>query len=191
MKKSQVISMDFVMTFVVYLFALSVFFFFMKNAFSYGDDKLDVSAELVFGRLDQTYAEGYDFLEGMTIDVQKLDSFLTANYRPKSLYDFVFRDFENSAYFVRTDYCIFIENRTPGKSEIVANFAAYSSSAPGDYNITIVGDVKCGTNPTLVYDVIDMNCDRTKKIEAIVLRKPVLYGKDLMSLNILICAEKR
>lgn len=191
-QKSQMISMDFVMTFVVYLFALSVFFFFIKNTFSYTSDKLDASADLIFDRLDQTYSENLDFLDGSRIDKSKLAGFLEeTNYDPELLYDLVFRDFENPGYFDAINYCIYIENRSGTNNQVIANFAAFSAASEDDYNITITGNTKCGTNPTLVYDNTLPKCDRSKRVDAIVIKKPVLYGRDIMSLNIYICAKQR
>jgi len=187
MKKSQIISMDFIMTFVIYIFALSVFFFALKNAFSYNTIDLDVSSELLFSRLDQVYNKDYDFFEGSKIDKEKLDIFLTGNYNPEELYDFVFKDFENPNLFQRIDFCIYIENRTADRRIIVRNFAAYDKQE--DYPLMLAGSI-CGNESMRSYTNPIIRCN-SNNVESIVLSKPVLFGNEIMALKVLICAKRR
>jgi hypothetical protein len=194
MKKAQIVSMDFIMTFVVYLFALAVFFFAMKNAVSYTTTDLDVSADVLFNRIDQTYFEPYDFMDGSKINSEHLDDFLRDRYTPESMYDFVFKDFENSGTFSRIDYCIYLENKTENKREIIRNFAAYSlwsknqgSSVVFSGNILCADDIDEADN---LYLNFNPRC-KGANIESIILTKPVLYGKDIIDMKVLVCAKRR
>lgn len=171
MKRSQVISMDFIMTFVIYMFAISVFFLVMKDSAALKEKaSLDVSAELLFSRLDQVYNEA-DFLDGYTVNKDAVDG-----WNAQEAYDFIFRDFDDSAAFKRTDYCIYLDNRTYNESKYLLKLRAWDDKSYDNYLIDLEGEPHCSSS---------------KKIESIVLSRPVLYGKDIMNLKILICAEKR
>jgi hypothetical protein len=54
--KGQAISMDFIMTFVIYLFALSIFFFGMKD--NIDQKTFDVDSELIMDKVSQQYVKG-------------------------------------------------------------------------------------------------------------------------------------
>ncbi len=193
MKKAQVVSMDFIMTFVVYIFALSLFFFALKTSVSYSQVDLDIQAELVFNRLDQIYVDEYDFLDGAKVNKTKLDNYLNNLKDPLSYYDFVFKDFENSAYFEKMYYCVYLENSTGINKRILRNFAAYSRFDTGDiaekYPATFPSNVKCGVTPFQIYSSAP-ECNN-KNMEAVVLSKPVLYDQEIINLKVLICAKRR
>jgi hypothetical protein len=190
MKKSQIISMDFIMTFVVYVFALSVFFFAMQNALLYDSPTLDVPSELLFSRLYNTYTSAYDFLDGSKVDDIKLDNLLAA-YNPNKGYEFFFKDFEDAALFQKIDYCIYLEDKTAVGTQVLINFAAYTNSSKAPYSIYITGNVLCGTENKRLYTNAKPHCNSTLASESIVLTKPVLYGRELINLKVLICAKKR
>ena len=54
--KGQAISMDFIMTFVIYLFALSIFFYGIKENIE--EKSFDVDAELILDKVSQLYVNG-------------------------------------------------------------------------------------------------------------------------------------
>ena len=60
--KAQIISMDFIITFTLYMFALSGFFFLLKDEIFHREDSLDIQGELLLSRLDNFYLQ-YDFLD--------------------------------------------------------------------------------------------------------------------------------
>lgn len=189
MRKSQVISMDFIMSFVVFIFAVSVFLFALKSDISVRQNSLDAPAELIFSRLDQIYDENYDFLDGSRINSAKLEA-LKASYDKNRLYDFLFQDFEDFLQFKKMEYCIFIMDYTQtGGIRVSSHFAAYSSQKP-NYEISFVNidSVICGQAPQI--QTVLPKCTN-KKAEAITLTKPVLYGNDIVDLKVLICAERR
>jgi hypothetical protein len=180
MKKAQIISMDFIMTFVVYIFALSVFFFGLGDALPVSDPDLDVQADLLFNKLAEI-DENVDFLDHSKINNVKLAQFSTT-YNYDDGYNFIFRDFDNPA-FIRTDYCIYLEN--PRTNIILENVAA---GVEEGYTIYFTDTQKCGQytgNNRQPY------CSNDIKAESIVLTKPVLYNGEITYLKILICAEKR
>lgn len=184
MGRSQLVSMDFIIAFVVFMFALSFFFSTLGNVSSYEDINLDAPAELLFSRIDQLYDEDYDFLDGSIIDTNKLDSYIDAK-TSEEIYDFIFRDFDDPNRFKKIDYCVFIENRSTQNSRIIRNFAA---SAGGNYSISL-GDFDCGEFKYLIFTGILPRCDRGE--EALTIMKPVLYKQDIMNLRVLLCAERR
>ena len=187
--KSQIISMDFIMTFVVYLFALSVFFFSLRNVLSSNDAGLDVSGELLFNRIDQIYDNEYDFLDNSKLDITKFDTFFSLDN--KQVYDYLFKDFENPAFFTRIDYCVYLVDKTDNSI-----FRNYNVNNQDDYPILLVdkfnsgaGAFPCGTNPPLPYPSHRPDCPG--KAESIVLTKPVLHNNAIIDLKVFICAEKR
>jgi hypothetical protein len=187
-KNSQLISMDFIIAFVVFIFAISFFFFTIKGAISYENVNLNAPAELIFNRIDNVYPETYDFLDGPIIDREKLDNFiLEKQNKSREIYDFIFQDFDNPGLFRKTDYCVYIENRTPEKSEIIRNFGAYS----GKNNSITIGDDECGiaNKGFEIYRNILPKCEEGE--ESISLSKPVLFKRNIMNLKILICGQKR
>jgi hypothetical protein len=184
MRRAQLVSMDFIIAFVVFIFALSFFFSIMKSTLSYENISLTAPAELIFSRMEQNYDEELDFLDGPIIDKDKFERYILQN-DANEIYSFIFRDFDNPSSFRKMEYCVFIENKTPEKREILRNFAAYSGD---DYFISIGNDL-CGTNPNRRYTNVLPHCDFGE--EALLLSKPVLYNKDIMNLRILVCAKKR
>ncbi len=184
MKKSQLVSMDFIIAFVVFIFALSFFFFTLGNASSYENINLDAPAELMFSRMDQLYDQNYDFLDGSIVDAGKFDRYID-DKTPREVYDFIFRDFDDPSFFTKIDYCVFLENRTPQKSQIIRNFAA---SPGGNYSIRLA-DSDCGENKYFIFTGILPRCEYGE--EALSIIKPVRYNQDIMNLRVLLCAQKR
>lgn len=182
--KSQVISMDFVMTFAVYIFALSVFFFALRSSVS-GSPELDIQGELLLAKLDQIYDDN-DFLDHTKVDSAKLDLYIQENNYLKA-YD-LFRDFENPTLFRRIDYCVYFEDVENGNTRVVRNFAAGLQEG---YPITVNPgtDVLCGEFYDTVYANMVPQCPGNR--EAIVLTKSVLYDDELMNMKVFVCAEKR
>jgi len=188
--KAQVISMDFIMTFVVFLFSLSVFLFLLDDSLSFKDSSLDVSSELIFTKLEQIYDEEVDFIDNSKIDRPKLIEFidqnqigLTKNYRA---YDLLFKEFEDPFEFNRIDYCVYLERKQENDKIVLNNFAA--GKADG-YSIYIDSDHNCTATGTYINAKPD--CIDSKKTESIVLTKPVLYQGYIVNLKVLICAQKR
>ncbi len=180
--KSQIISMDFIMTFVVYIFALSVFFFALGDALPVNDADLDVQADLLFNKLAEIN-ESVDFLDNSKIKNLELGKYFT-KYNYDSGYRHIFRDFNNPA-FTRTDYCIYLEDPRTGLS--TRNVAAGLQEG---YTIYFDDTNKCGEVINKVY-TMQPYCAKNIKTESIVLTKPVLYNGQITNLKILICAEKR
>jgi hypothetical protein len=180
--------MDFIIAFVIFIFALAFFFSVLRTSLSYENISLNAPSELIFSRMDQIYVEDYDFLDGSVIDIEKLDDFVE-KYTPNQIYGLIFRDFDNPSYFRTMEYCVFIENKTPEKSEIIKNFAVYT----GESSLISFEDngnpYSCGEDNYKRYSKLP-HCD-IKEAEALLLSKPVLYNKDIMNLKVLICAIKR
>ena len=177
--KAQVISMDFVMTFGIYIFALSVFFFALKGNFS-DNTSLDVNAELIFNKLTNAYDLETDILDGAKIS--NLDQFEAEPYKS---YDVFFRDFE-SVNFDKIDYCVFLQDNTG----IVYHFAAYKNifeedSDNADAYSIYLGATKCGIG-SMSRSGVSPSC---KGKESIVIEKPVLYEGNIMKLKVLVCAD--
>ncbi len=174
-KKSQIISMDFIMTFLVYIFSLAIFFSLISSSF-FDRIWLTSNTAVIFSRIENDYEQ--NFLRGPVIDKAALDSFLSsANASEKYS---LFKGLENKAYS-NINYCIYLKNH----SQIIRNFAAYSN---GYENMIFLNSAKCGTNPTLVYDV-EPEC-KIPNSDSIVLEKPVLFGRDIVKLKVLVCAKK-
>ncbi len=175
------------MTFIVYLFALSVFFFSLRNVISTDDSGLDVSGELLFDRIDQIYDEEYDFLDNAKLDLTKFDYFFSLD--SIDVYNYLFKDFENIALFTKIDYCVYLVDRA---GTIIRN---YKVNSQDNYPILLVEKdtelpaVACGTNPPLQYPNHRPDCPG--KTESIVLSKPVLHNYEIYDLKVFICAEKR
>ena len=186
--KSQVISMDFIMTFVVYLFALSVFFFSLRNVISSDNAGLDVSGELLFDKIDQTYDDEYDFLDNSKLDLDKFDNFFSQD--SKIVYNYLFKDFENIALFERIDYCIYLVDKND--NAIFRNYVA----SKDDNSVIILEDTFNAAASLPCGDVTDGHYttkipDCPGKAESIVLTKPVINNYDIIDLKVFICAEKR
>ena len=175
--KSQIISMDFILSFLIYALAISIFFWFLQT--NIPNDLSYLNSELLYERLD----EASDFLDGARIDKQKLDSFIIEN-NYEMAYS-LFKDFENP-FFKRTDYCIFVENIS---KKIMVNFGAGREEG---FSIIIGSSggipIKCGTNPSLIYSQTPI-CE-AKNAESMVFSKPVSYNGELAYLKIMVCAQK-
>ena len=180
MKKAQAISMDFVMAFVIYLIVLTLFFVSLNNAFSTENKGLDVPFELLMSRIDQIYSND-DFLRRSEINPGKFDTYFYS-YSKESVYDFIFKDFENSQY-KHMDYCILIQDE---KNRVLRNYPAGKRNS----TIIITGNVPCGTNPRLDYENATPQCTESIVLDSLVLSKPVLFGTKFAILKLLICAEK-
>jgi hypothetical protein len=127
-KKAQIISMDFILTFVVYLFAVSIFFFGIQETYFSKQPELDINSDLMFAKLSNVY-DDYSFLENSKI-ITDFDSFIDA-YDPETSYEKYFQSFE-SPLFKKIDYCIYLQDETG----ILRNF---NVNKPGDYSIFIQG----------------------------------------------------
>ncbi len=177
MGKAQIISMDFILTFVVFLFAVSIFFFALDESYFSKEPELDINYDLMFSKLSNVYDE-YSFLNNSRI-IPNLDSLLLIDYNFSKAYEKYFQSFETPA-FSRIDYCIYLQN----KSGIVRNFKV---SKPGEYLIFIKDDFECGSSPTMPYPDFDMQCRRD---DALVYTKPVLYEGEIVELKILACGDR-
>ena len=162
------------MTFMVYMFALSIFFFMLKSSFI-DSTNLDVNAELLFLKLENS---NQSFLQGAVIDKNEFHAYIV-NYDPYTAYEF-FRDFDNLAYS-NINYCVFLERN----SEIIKNFAAFKIEYE---NYIYFDSFKCGEYPNQIY-FKNPNCNNPKA-DSIILSKPVLYDQEIIKLKVLICAEK-
>jgi len=177
--KAQIISMDFVMTFAIYIFALSIFFFAITGNFS-DSTNLDLNAELIFNKLANAPNLETDILDGAKII--NLEDFGGDSYKS---YNVFFRDFENPK-FKKIDYCVFLHNET----NILFHFSAYKKIYDNDeenleeYPI-FLGETKCGEG-AMKRSNVKPSC---KAKESIILEKPVLYEGEIMKLKVLVCAE--
>ena len=192
--------MDFVMAFVVYIFALSVFFFALRNVSALkADHELDVQGELLFARLDETIDAQYDFLGGARVDGEKLDQYIhdltpIAPMSFSGIYNYTFRDFELPEKFSRIDFCIYLEKKIDDDNyEITRNFAA-STADPADLHILIdsSNDI-CGIDAftSIIYNpavLVFPRCVDNEKTESLVVAKPVVYDGQIYNLKILVCA---
>lgn len=182
-KKAQIISMDFILTFVVYLFAISIFFFAINESYFSKQIDLDINSELMFSKLSNVYDEDYSFLENSKI-IPDFDVFLSS-YNPVVAYEKYFQSFDNLV-FKDIDYCIYLER----DNDIIRNFDVYSENSE-DYSIFILHDgfeVKCGTNKLNQYlndPILDCRSD-----ESIILIKPVLFNGEIVNLKVLACGER-
>jgi hypothetical protein len=192
MKRAQVISMDFIMAFVVFMFVLSVFFFALTSKLGNQDRAgLDISAELLFEKIDNVKIKGYDFIEGSRITEANFESFVDG-YDPEKAYNYMFKDFESPSFFKKIDYCIYLENRTGDKSEIIRNVQVWDKkNYPKRYSVLLDGNTYCGTNTKLTYSDPKPYCNESMKQEALIITRPVLYGNDIMNFNIFMCAERQ
>ena len=194
-KKSQVISMDFIMTFVMYLFAISIFFFALKDALA-GEPKLSVKpetvfskftgSELLFNKLSNVYDEDYGFLESSTIS-SNFNTLMT-KYEPMVGYELYFKDFDNPA-FLKIDYCIFLEEISGQNKKVLRNFAAWEDTSH-EYSAQIMQGVECGTDYDMQYTNAKPSCS-SRDTDSLLLAKPVLYSGKIVHLKVLMCAEKR
>jgi len=185
-KKGQIISMDFILTFVVYIFALSIFFFALKDVF-YDASNLDLNSELMFNKISNVYNE-YGFIKNIRVDSDILLD-LKNNWNATDSYNWYFKDFENPK-FSRMDYCIFLTNETGSSIEVLFNFDSWQEYR-GEYSIFFeVGGVpnECGKNKVYKYENYP-KCT-IPNAESIILKKPVLYKHEIVTLNILVCADK-
>ena len=168
--------MDFVMTFVVFIFALSIFFFSLGNSAIAPDSGFDVSSELLFNRMEQISDKQINFLDGARINSTKLVRFIVLN--PTTRFEYLFSDFE-SRY--KTEVCVYLEN----KNEILKYFNAYKE--PIDM-IDVKPGIKCG-DETGAFVKVSNYPKCLSGSEAIMLSKPVLYNNEIVSLKVLLCAK--
>jgi hypothetical protein len=176
--------MDFIMTFVVYLFALSVFMFSLRNTFL-SSAGLDVQGELLFSKIDNINDEEFDFLDGSRIDSAKLTNFITKD--PREVYNLFFKDFENPSIYKRTDYCMYLED----DSEMIVNYAAWDEDLFSQNIVIVERDSPsiCGNNKHNPYN--NTYCSESVKADSLVLTKPVLYERNIVNFKVLICAERK
>jgi hypothetical protein len=180
-RKAQVISVDFVLTFVVYIMALSMFFFYVQDSVKQVN-YLDLNTELIFSKLDNIFDNDYSFLDGSKI--VQINNVLSG-YDEVKAYDLYFKEFENQQQFRKIDYCIFIQNKTSTGIQIMKNFAAHTVNSE---NLIYFNLKKCGQT-NMIYGTLPF-CNITKA-DSIIMSKPVLYKNQIMELKVLACAEKR
>lgn len=180
-KQSQIISIDFILTFVVYIFALSLFFFYVEDSVAQ-INYLDLNAELIFSKLDNIFDNEYSFLDGSKI--VQIENVLSG-YDEVTAYSLYFKEFENQQQFRKIDYCIFIQNKTSSGIQIMKNFAAHNEYS--ENSIFFFLD-KCGQT-NMIYETLPY-CNITRS-DSIIISKPVLYKNQIMDLKVLACAEKR
>ncbi|MFH2019965.1 MAG: hypothetical protein ABIJ34_00995 [archaeon] len=184
MKNAQIISMDFILTFVIFMFGMSIFFFALNDSYFAVSPGLDVSADLVFSKLENIYEPEYSFIRSFHFDKNFIFLLLT-NYNASKAYELYFQEYENPASFSKIDYCLFLMNSTNGR-KINLNFAAYKTTRD-KYEIIMGDDSKCGDNPQQTYVELP-KCP--KGVESVIASKPVLYEKGILQLNVLMCAKK-
>ena len=173
--------MDFILTFVVYLFAISVFFFAINESYFSNQIDLDINSELMFSKLSNIY-DDYSFLKNSKV-ISDFDIFLSS-YDPIIAYEKYFQSFDNLV-FNDVDYCIYLEKG----NEIIRNFEVYSEDLE-DYSIVFTDtpfESLCGANPTQLYTDIKPYC---KLDESIMLTKPVLFQGEVVNLRIIACGER-
>ncbi len=175
--------MDFIMTFMVYMFVLSIFFIGLKSNYS-DSSNLNINAELLFNRLSNVYDPDYSFLSASKVNVARFDVLLN-NYDPNKGYELFFKDFETTTYS-KIDYCVYLENNT----EIIKNFAAWSEHRTIEEYSVFINSAKCGSNKNLVYPEAVVSCQDPRS-DSLILSKPVLFGQDIIKLSVVICAEKK
>lgn len=192
--RAQVISADFVMTFVVYLLALSLFFY-NARSFLTVKNQIDINApaDLVLNRLDQVYEKGYDFIEGSKIlndGLENITNDPVAGPDPDKAYNVFFREFRSDS-FRKVDYCVYLQRIEPdGSITIVRNFIAYDEdSLVGEPNSYIAPGTPCGTDGSHPHMRMNPLCNTTSPIESVVLTKPILFNKEIVDLKVMICAE--
>ncbi|MEM3374297.1 MAG: hypothetical protein QXE31_03680 [Candidatus Woesearchaeota archaeon] len=183
--KSQIISMDFVMTFILYIFAVSLFFYGLNNAFFLtSEKKLDIQYELMFNKLNEIYDEEKDFLDGIKIDNNKLDAFF--NEDNNVLYDFFFKDLTTNSV-KRISYCLYLQDKNNRIIKSRAVFPNYNNNYV--YFLTIGERILCGDSD-LNNIVANPKCSLK---ESILIKRNVLYDynnqKDIYTFNVYICAE--
>lgn len=161
MAKAQIISMDFIMAFIIFMGAISIFFYSYQSNIRSSNFKIDPKA--TFSKL--TNMEN-SFLSGAKL--VNFDEYITG-YDPLTLHE-ILKGTENA------NYCIYLRNDT----KILRNFEAVES----DNNI-FFGEKKCGEvrfTPTSEEPIC-----RGK--EAIIITKPVVFNGGIMSLNVLACEK--
>jgi len=180
--KSQVISMDFVLTFIIYMLALSIFFVLVRDSMV-RENSLEYSRELIIEKFEQTPAQ--TFLKNSKLDLDKLDEFI-AQYNYDEAYQIFFKDFESTKYN-RIDYCIYLQKSTHNSTQIIRNFAAGKKLdypiIMGTYGKTVY---YCGQNSTFIFENTYPYCN---KKEVMVLTKPVIVKNEIINLKIMSCAE--
>ena len=186
------ISMDFIITFTIYMLALSFFFFSIKNSFGGSNPGLDVSTELVFNKIDNVYNEDYVFLDNSKMTEEKYSDFISG-YNEDTAYKVYFKEFEKPYIYRKIDYCIFIENKTDTGIEVIGSFSASNFST---YNITFFNqdtgnNDRCGSPGRYYYDYKSRPECNIVKADVVVVSKPILYDRDIMNLRIMMCAERR
>ena len=175
--------MDFIITFTLYMFALSGFFFLLKDEIFHREASLDIPGELLLSRLDNFYLP-YDFLDRSRVDSVALDNFILT-YHPmqpqtqNKAYKYIFKDFENPGYS-RIDYCVYLQN---SNNDVLKFFAAGKQN---DYPIYLTDTIKCDGSGSV--NNAQPYCG-SSTFDAIVLTKPVLYENSIVNLKILICAQ--
>jgi hypothetical protein len=160
MAKAQIISMDFIMAFVIFMVALSVFFFSFQSNLKKAAFQVD--PKLIFDKLINMKDP---FIHGAKID--GLDEYML-DYDPKALHD-ILRDTSES------NFCIFIHNGT----QVLRHFPAYANE-----NNIYFGTKACGNDKFTPF----FGTPSCKGKDALLLTKPVIYGTEVMSLNIYACS---
>jgi len=82
MRKAQLISMDLVLGFIIFLFAISVFFYAMGGiSFLNKKKTLDVQADFVFNNVENLPNDRINFLQDYKVNRQKLEQFSSILYQ--------------------------------------------------------------------------------------------------------------
>ncbi len=128
MKKAQIFSMDFVLTFVAYMLAVSVFLLAVEHYFFSESNTLEVDSEYLFDRIENTHDDRYSFLDGARITVNFDDAvfddyFYGDTYNGQEVYGLFFNSTPNA--FRRVDYCIYLIDDS-GITQ--ASFEAYAEN---------------------------------------------------------------
>ena len=161
MARAQIISMDFIMAFIIFMGAISIFFYSYQSNIRSSNFKID--PKTTFSKLANMENS---FLSGARL--VNFDEYII-DYESLTLHE-ILKGTENA------NYCIYLQNGT----KILRNFEAVE----GDNNI-FFGDKKCGEvrfTPTSEGPICMGK-------EAIIITKPVVFNGGIMSLNVLACEK--
>ncbi len=193
-RKSQLISLDLIVGFIIYIIALATFFSMLSDSpILFQDKKLDVQADFVFSNfenhLSKLYGEKSFFKNNKFVATgTEFTDFLSIDYADSTPGDvdplndqrsIVLGEMSTSYTIEQLDFCMFIVDR---HGKILGDL--------GSSDIDIAPSIPCGSgsgrnsNP---------KCPTPPYTNAIIMSKPVLYYTGLnyylARLKILICGD--
>jgi hypothetical protein len=181
-KKAQVISMDLIMTFVIYLFVLSIFLFFLGDTIGSQNNE-QLKPELILNKLNNIFINDYKLIKNSKIiNIENFEN----KYDEQRSYDIFFREFDNQKVFKKIDYCLFLSKKTENGIRILKDFASYRNGTKG-YSIYF-NDIPCGQLNNLY---MGLPYCITPKSDSVLMKKSVLFNDEIVDFNVLSCAQKR